>query len=106
MFSKDTPRTQQLQQLASEFIATQSNRTSLITVTDTNLTNRGSVVTFYVSVFPEEAEGPALGFLMRKRGECKEYIKQHSNGKHVPHVEFVLDTGEKKRQRVDELLSE
>jgi ribosome-binding factor A len=106
MDTSSIPRLQQLQQLASDFVASQSNRTSLITVTRAEFSNSNSVVTFYVSIFPEDKEGPAVGFLMRKRGECKEYIKKHSSMKYVPHVEFVLDDGEKSRRRVDELLSE
>lgn len=106
MDNKNIPRLQQLQQFASDFVAEQSNRTSLITITRAELSNRNSVITFYVSIFPEDAEGPAFGFLKRKRGECKEYIKRHSNMKHVPHIEFAVDYGEKSRQRVDELLSE
>lgn len=100
------PLTQQLAQLASEFVNLNSNRTSLITVTNIDFSMKSKIVTFYVSVYPKEAEGPAIGFLMRKRGECKEYIKQRSNMKQIPHVEFKIDEGEKNRQRVDELLSE
>jgi ribosome-binding factor A len=97
---------QELQKQAAQYVSTQSNRTSLITVTNTKLSNAGDVVTFLVSVFPESAEGPAIGFLMRNRGECKKYIKDHARINNVPHVEFALDTGEKNRQKVDELLSE
>ena len=96
--------TQHLQELAAAYVSLNSNRTSLITITNTKLTDHNGKVTFYVSVFPEEAEGPAIGFLMRNRGECKQYIKEKSRLNSVPHVEFALDEGEKNRQRVDELL--
>lgn len=95
---------QELQRLAAEFVSMQSNRKSLITITNTSLSRSGDEVVFQVSVFPEDAEGPALGFLMRKRGECKEYIRNNSRINHMPHVEFALDTGEKNRQKIDELL--
>ena len=97
---------QQLQECAAEYVSKNSNRTSLVTVTRAEMRDRNENVTFYVSVFPEEAEGPALGFLMRKRGECKQYIKENSRIQRVPHVEFAIDEGEKNRQKVDELLSE
>lgn len=100
------PLIQQLGQFAADFIHSQSNKTSLITVTNTELDTTMQTVTFRVSVYPESAEKVAMGFLMRKRGDCKEYIKKHSKMKRVPHVEFVLDSGEKNRQRVDELLSQ
>ena len=102
---RHTVLTQHLQELASDFVNTQSNRTSLITITNTELSHSLDVVTFYVSVFPETAEGPALGFLMRKRGDCKKFIKNKARMNHVPHVEFKIDVGEKSRRRVDELLN-
>jgi ribosome-binding factor A len=93
-----------LQEIAADFVNLQSNKTSLITITNTELTKTLDKVTFFVSVFPESAEGPAIGFLMRKRGDCKQYIKSKLKTNRIPHVEFALDTGEKNRQRVDELL--
>jgi ribosome-binding factor A len=95
-----------LKELASTFVSLESNRTSLITVTRVDLTPVGDKVTFFVTVFPEDAEGPALGFLMRKRGECRTYIKEHAPMKRIPHVEFALDEGDRKRRRVDELLNQ
>jgi ribosome-binding factor A len=94
----------QLAELAARYVNTWSNRQSLITVTRATLSNTSDRITFFVSVFPEDAEGPAIGFLMRKRGECREYLKNNASIGRIPHVEFVLDTGEKHRRKVDELL--
>ncbi len=96
--------TLELQQAAATYINTVSNKTSLITVTRAELGEKGAMITLYVSVYPEDAEGPAMGFLMRKRGECRAYLKQHVPARRIPHVEFELDKGEKSRRRVDELL--
>lgn len=95
---------EQLSKYAAEFVSRESNRTSLITITNTHLNDARDHVTFFVSVFPESAEGPALGFLLRKRGECRAHIKAHVPIAHIPHVEFAIDEGEKHRRRVDELL--
>jgi len=96
----------QLQEAAAAYIGKESNRQSLITVTRADLARHEDSVTFYVTVFPESAEGPALGFLLRKRGDVREYIKQTLPSKRVPHVEFALDEGDKHRRRVDDLLSQ
>lgn len=106
MLDKTTAHADRLKELASEFVSLESNRTSLITVTRVDLTSAGDKVTFFVTVFPEEAEGPAVGFLMRMRGECRTYLKDHAPMKRIPHVEFALDEGERKRRRVDELLNQ
>lgn len=95
-----------LQEVAALFVSGVSNRQSLITVTRAELSETGDRVTFFVSVFPESAEDIALGFLMRKRGECHEQIKNALVLRKVPHVEFAIDRGEKLRNRVDELLRE
>lgn len=96
----------QLKEAAATYVSLWSNRKSLITVTDIKLTRKADKATFLVSVFPPEAQGPAIGFLMRKRGECHNYLKDHVSVGRVPHVEFVLDEGEKNRQRVEELLQQ
>jgi len=75
-------------------------------VTNAELSDAQDNVVFYVTVFPATAEGPALGFLMRKRGECREYLKTHARLGHLPHVEFALDEGDKHRQHIDELLQQ
>ncbi len=106
MSDHHTQRTLQLTELAARFVSERSNRTSLITVTRAAFPETEDRITFYVSVFPEEAEGPALGFLMRMRGECREYLKGHAPMGRIPHVEFVLDVGDKRRRRVEELLRE
>lgn len=93
-----------LKELAAQFVSYESNRQSLITVTRAELSDKGDRVTFFVSVFPEANEPVALGFLMRKRGECRTHIKTKLALKHIPHVEFAIDDGEKYRRRVDELL--
>ncbi len=105
MSDRNTTLKKHLQEVAADFVSMNSNRTSLITITDSKLTKSGDKITFLVSVFPEDAEGPAIGFLMRKRGECKRYLKEKTRIQRVPHVEFALDTGEKNRQKVDELLN-
>jgi len=89
---------------AAQYISRESNRRSLITITYTELSQKLDRVTFYVHILPEDAEGPGLGFLLRQRGECREYLKKHVPLRRIPHVEFAIDEGEKKRQRVDELL--
>lgn len=84
---------------AATFINTWSNRQSLITITRTELSDSLDRVDFFVSIFPEESEGPALGFLMRKRTECREYLKTHVPLGKIPHVEFSIKR--RRRRNVD-----
>ena len=64
--------------LASEFLIKNSNRTSLITVTNIELSSDMKRAEIMISVMPKEKERVALLFANRLRGEFSDYIKAHS----------------------------
>lgn len=88
---------------AADFIARESNRTSLITVTHSNIAPDLKNVTIFVSVLPKEEQIDALAFLKRVRTDFHDYLKAKTVLRNVPTVDFALDIGEENRQRVDEL---
>jgi ribosome-binding factor A len=88
---------------AAQFFARESNHESLITVTRSDMSSDFKNVTVYISVLPESQEEKALAFAKRVRTDFREYLKQHTVMHPIPTVDFVLDLGEKNRQRVDEL---
>lgn len=88
---------------AAEFLSRESNRLSLITVTGLRSTDKIGHVTFLVSIYPEEREAEALGFLMRERGKLRRYIKEHVRLRRIPHLEFEIDRGEKHRRSIDDI---
>lgn len=101
---KDKRAEEVLRELAMKFIANESNGTSLVTVTNVLLSNRGKNVMVCFTVLPEEKEAVVLDFLKRKRPEFKEYIKENSRLGIIPLVDFQIDFGEKNRQTVDRLI--
>lgn len=92
-----------LKRTASLFLQTQSNRTSLISVTRVILSPDGAYATIYVSILPNTGEQDAINFLKRQRKELKEYIKKHTKMGRIPFIEIELDLGEKNRQVLDEI---
>ena len=92
--------------LASEFLSRNSNRTSLITVTNVELSTDTKHVEIMISVLPQEKERTALLFANRLRGEFSDYIKAHSRMRMLPQIHFSADYGEKNRQRITELLAD
>ncbi len=88
---------------ASMFIARESNRTSLITVTRADISPDGSRSTIYVSVLPESAEEDALDFLKRSRSDFKAWVMKEVRLRRIPFFDFALDYGEKNRQIVQPL---
>ena len=89
---------------ASEFIQKESNRQSLITVTNISTSKDFQNATIFVTVFPEHKEEAGIDFLKRNQKEFKNYIKKETRLNKIPHFEFQIDSGEKSRQRIEELL--
>ncbi len=93
-----------IRELASKYIAKESNRTSLVTVTNVILGNKGKDVTICFTVLPEIREGSVLEFLRRKRADFRNYMKENARLPIIPFVEFAIDAGEKNRQNIDRLV--
>lgn len=92
-----------LREAAAEFLARESNRQSLITVTGAHLSEDGKTGSILMTVFPDTAEEGAVQFANRNRTEFAHFFSKRTRGMRMPHIEFVIDRGEKNRQRLDEL---
>lgn len=88
---------------AADFFARESNRESLITVTRADVSPDLKNVKIYFTVLPEKFEEAALNFAKRNRTDFREYIKKHASLQRLPTIDFVIDDGEKNRQRIDDL---
>ncbi|MDO8510207.1 MAG: ribosome-binding factor A [bacterium] len=95
-----------LKHLAAEFLQSESNRRSLITVTGIRLKDDLSKAAILVTVYPAEKEEAALDFIKRRVSDLKDYVKKHSRLGRVPLLSFEIDAGEKNRQKIDELSHE
>ncbi len=100
-------RTEKIQEalrtVAAEFMAREAGRQSLITVTNAMISGDGKRAMIYITVLPDSAEESALSFANRNRRELAAFFKTRIKGVFPPHIEFVIDKGEKMRQRLDEL---
>ena len=90
--------------MAGEFIQSESNYQSLITVTDVVVTDDFQKATIFVTVLPEQKQNAAIDFLKRQRKEFKSFIKKKSRMSRIPQFDFAVDFGEKHRQRIDEII--
>ena len=91
-----------VREVAAEFLNRESNRDTLITVTRTDMSQGGKHCNIFISVLPDSRENQALAFANRNRSEFSDFYKKKVKGM-PPQVEFMLDLGEKNRQRLDEL---
>lgn len=95
-----------LKECAAKFIEEESSRTSLITVTNIHLSKDNKSAIIFFTVYPENQEETVLSFVKRQRSHFKDYLRKHSGLMRLPSVDFRLDSGEKNRQRLDELATE
>jgi ribosome-binding factor A len=57
-----------------------------------------------VTTIPDGSEADALIFLKRNASEMRNYFKKHGRFKTIPHLDFMIDVGEKHRQNMDDLV--
>lgn len=100
---RDNKLKEVLRELAAEFFARESNRQSMITITDVETYARGSRAKILVTVLPESEEEKAVSFMHRQLSAFREYVMGRSRIMRVPYFEVGLDKGEKNRQRLDEV---
>lgn len=94
---------EELMHAAANFLQQNSNRTSMITVTNVDLSRDSKSATIFFTVLPETSEAAALDFAMRRRSEFTEFVHEHTKIARVPMVIFAIDGGEKNRQHIDRL---
>ncbi len=92
-----------IKKVAAEFMQRQSNYTSLITVTDVSISDRGSRATIFFTVLPDSKEKGALEFAKRMRAEFREFFAGKARMRALPFFDFEIDHGEKNRQHIDEI---
>lgn len=103
MSQKDDKVREIIRELAADFFSRESNRQSLITVTDVELAARGGRATILVTVMPETMEEQAVEFAHRQLTDFKLYVQEHSRLARIPFFDVRIDKGEKNRQRLDEI---
>jgi len=92
-----------LRNIVATFLERESNGTSLITVTRTNVSKDLKKATIFISVIPESAEEAVLNFVKRRRRDARDFLKKNLEMRAIPFIDFELDLGEKNRQKIDEL---
>lgn len=94
----------EMQKVFASFIERESNKASLITVTRCDIAPNFKNIKVYISVLPEDKEASVIEFLDRRKWDARDYLKKHLQLRVIPFVEFLIDLGEKNRQRIDQLL--
>jgi ribosome-binding factor A len=80
-----------IQKLVSEFINRESNRQSLITVTEVKLDPKTRKTLVFISAYPEKDTRAAVEFLNRRRDDVRMYFKKNSKLAGLPRITFLAD---------------
>ena len=91
--------------LAARFLEQEGNKSSIITVTNVELSKDAKYATIFYTVFPENFEKTSLEFAKRKRSDFKKFVRDNSSLGRIPFFDFAIDYGEKNRQNIDKLLN-
>jgi ribosome-binding factor A len=95
---------EEIARAAGEWIARESNRTSLVTVTRVMLDEVGGRATIMISVLPENQEAAAHAFIKRNLGEIRTYLGKSSKIGRLPTLFVEIDHGEKNRAAVEAII--
>lgn len=93
-----------LQEIASLFIGSRIESSSLITVIRAQILPDLKSAKIFISVMPDNKEKEVIDILKKKKNDFKNYCKSRLKIKFLPSFDFEIDTGEKNRDRIDELL--
>lgn len=104
MKKRDEKLKNTIKESAAKFLNIESNRLSMLTVTDTLISKDGKYATILFTVYPNDKEKAALDFVKRKRVEFRDFAKKNIRTGRIPFFDFEIDAGEKHRQKVDSLL--
>lgn len=93
-----------IKELVATFIQHEANTNPLITVTSVDVSPDTRRAIIFITTIPSGREADALIFLKRNATELRNYLKRKSRMKNIPHIEFMIDAGERHRQHMDELV--
>ena len=95
-----------LKELIATFIRHEANSNPMITLTNIDLSPDGKRALLFVTTIPDGREQDALIFLKRNATNLRNDLKKNARIKNIPHLEFMVDAGERHRQHMDELVRE
>ncbi len=93
-----------IKNLSGKFLSSESNLTSMVTVTRVEISPDEKAATIYISVFPEAREIEALHFAIRKRADLRYYLLKNIRTGRLPFLDIAIDKGEKLRNKIDEVI--
>jgi len=103
---KDEKSASLISKFAAEYFSIESNKDSLMTVTRTDILEKGKRAIIFFTTLPRKKEIEALEFAKRRERDFRQFVMGKKSFGFVPRITFCIDEGEHNRQRIDELSNE
>jgi ribosome-binding factor A len=98
--------TELIKEQVATYVQHEANADPLITITSVDLSPDLRRAIIFFTTIPDGRERDALIFLKRNGTNIRDYLKKKIRLKNIPHLEFMVDAGERHRQHMDELVRE
>ncbi len=95
-----------LKEAAATFVLHEANTNPMITITRVDISPDLKRALFFFTTIPEDKQSDAEIFLKRSAGDFRKYLKSNIAMKYIPHIEFMLDAGERHRQHLDDVFKD
>lgn len=95
-----------LKEHVATFVLHEANADPLITITRADISPDLKKAIVFFTTIPDGKENDALIFLKRNATEVRNYLKENARLKRIPHLDFMVDAGERHRQHVDEVMEQ
>ena len=91
---------------AAQFVLEEANTDPLITITRADVSPDNRNATIFFTTIPETKQDDALLFMKRSGTDLRHFLMKRLRLHHIPHLEFMIDYGERHRQHIDEIVRE
>ncbi len=92
-----------LKQAAATFVLHEANTNPMITITRVDISPDLKRALVFFTTIPEDRQADAEIFLKRSSSEFRQFLKKEVALRRIPHIEFMLDVGERHRQHIDDV---
>ena len=95
-----------LKEHVATFVLHEANTNPMITITRVDMSPDLKRAIVFFTTIPDGREADALIFLKRSGSDMRQYLKQKAQFKRIPHLDFMVDAGERHRQHIDEVMQQ
>lgn len=95
-----------LKEHVATFVLHEANTNPMITITRVDMSPDLKRAIVFFTTIPDGKEADALIFLKRSGSDMRQYLKQKAQFKRIPHLDFMVDAGERHRQHIDEVMQQ